>query len=162
MLKTTAVIALMATVAVQAAEAPRTVEEFNVKCPAATLLPQLDAAYHECNKGSVDGSCEKFVETFCQLSPEYDCQRSFDSTPDKKYVVPAIWLAGEGALEDYIGLLARMASGKDKMFNDKWFAKSSAAAKALFTSANFARVLDGHMAEEYGPLVEKLKKERHK
>jgi hypothetical protein len=158
MVRLAAVLALFGTLAAYAAEAPLGMREFNVKCPAPKLLPQLDAAYHECNNGFVNGSCERFVETFSQLAPEYDCQRSFDATPDKKYVVPAIWLAGDGALEDYIGLLARMASGKDKMFNDKSFTKSSAAARKLFTSKAFAHVLDGHMAEEYGPLVEELRR----
>ena len=51
-----------------------------------------------------------------------------------------------------------MGSGKDKMFKDKSFIKDSAAARKLFMSKAFARVLDGHMAEEYGPLVEELQK----
>jgi hypothetical protein len=151
-------LALVATLAVQASEAPPTMHAFNVQCPASRLLPQLDGAYHECNKAFENGSCERFVATFEQLAPEYDCQRSFDASSDKKYIVPAVWLAGDGALEDYIALLARMASGKDKMFKDQSFSKASAAARSLFASEAFAGVLDGHMAEEYGPLAEKLRK----
>jgi len=158
MMKPLAVIALVGASAVQASEAPPTMREFNVHCPASKLLPLLDSAYHECNKGLANGSCERFVATFGQLAPEYDCQRSFDATPDKKYVVPAIWLAGDDALEDYIVLLARMASGKDKMFRDESLGEASAAARKLFTSEAFSGVLDGHLAEEYGPLVEELQK----
>ena len=145
-----------------ASEAPREMTQFNVTCPAQKLLPVLDAAYHECNKGFENGSCERFVETFKQLSPEYDCQRSFDATSEKNYIVPAVWLAGDGALEDYIALLARMTSRKDKVFSDKWFRKASADAKQLFGSKAFQSVLDGHMAEEYGPLSKRLEKELRK
>ncbi len=145
-----------------ASEAPLEMTQFNVTCPAQKLLPVLDAAYHECNKGFVNGSCERFVETFKQLSPEYDCQRSFDATSEKNYIVPAVWLAGDGALEDYIALLARMTSRKDKVFSDKWFRKASADARQLFGSKAFQRVLDGHMAEEYGPLSKRLEKELRK
>jgi hypothetical protein len=141
-----------------ASEAPREMNQFNVICPAPKLLPALDAAYHECSKGFGNGSCERFVETFKQLIPEYDCQRSFD----KNYIVPAIWLAGSGALEDYIALLARMTSRKDKMFSDKWFRQATTDAKQLFGSEAFQSVLDGHMAEEYGPLSKRLEKELRK
>jgi hypothetical protein len=158
MLRLAALLILLGHLAAYAAEAQPGVGEFNVKCPAPKLLPLLDAAFHECNKGFVNGSCGRFVETLEQLVPKYDCQRPFDATADKQYTVPAIWLAGDGALEDYIALLARMASGKDKMFKDKSFTKDSAAARKLFMSREFARVLDGHMAEEYGPLVEELRK----
>lgn len=145
-----------------ASEAPKEMNQFNLTCPALKLLPVLDAAYHECNKGFVNGSCERFVETFKQLTPEYDCQRSFDAAAEKNYIVPAIWLAGSGALEDYIALLAKMTSRKDKIFSDKWFRKASTDARKLFGSKAFQNVLDGHMAEEYGPLSKRLEKEINK
>src|SRR5438874_10522170 len=91
-------------------EAPPGQTRFNVICPASQLLPVLDRAYHDCNHGFMDGSCEVFVESFRKLAPEYDCQRSFDATPSKNYIVPAVWLAGVGALEDYVGLMYRLAS----------------------------------------------------
>lgn len=145
-----------------ALEAPRDMSQFNVTCPAHKLLPVLDAAYHECNKGFVNGSCERFVETFKQLTPEYDCQRSFDATSETNYIVPAVWLAGNGALEDYIALLARMTNRKDKMFSDQWFRKATTEARRLFGSKAFQNMLDGSMAEEYLPLSKRLEKENSK
>jgi hypothetical protein len=142
-----------------ASEAPSSMKQFNVTCPTQKLLPVLDRAYHDCNNGFVNGSCEKFIETFRQLLPEYDCQRSFDATPTKNYVVPAIWLAGDGALEDYVRLLSRMSSPKDKMFTDKLFKKASLEAKKLFGSKEFQAILDGALAEEYLPLSNKTAKE---
>ena len=141
-----------------AVEAPEGMTQFNSTCPAPKLLPVLDAAYHECNKGFVNGSCERFVETFKQLTPEYDCQRSFDATAGKNYVVPAVWLAGSGALEDYIALLARLSSPKDKLFSGKWFISARTDARELFGSKAFQRVLDGHMAERYLPLSRRLER----
>ena len=135
-----------------AAEAPSDQREFNVACPAQKLLPVLDGTYHQCNKGFVNGSCEKFVDTFKQLLPEYDCQRSFDATPTKNYIVPAVWLAGDGALEDYTQLLSRMALLKDRMFKQKSFRNATTKARKLFGSKEFRKILDGSLAEEYSPL----------
>ncbi len=86
-----------------AGEAPPGMTRFNVQCPTPRLLPVIDAAYHECNNGYENGSCAKFVSLFVQLLPEYDCQRSFDHTPAKDYVVPAVWLTG-AAHEDFLRL----------------------------------------------------------
>jgi hypothetical protein len=104
----------------------------NLECPAPTLLPPLDANYHECNRGFQNGSCDKFVDLFQQLLPRFDCQRSFDTGP-----VPALWLADSAAMEDYVHLLSRLKTPK---------------AKALFGSAAFREILDGALAEEYVPL----------
>lgn len=145
-----------------ASEAPSDMKQFNMNCPAQKLLPVLDAAYHECNKGFVNGSCERFVQTFRQLLPEYDCQRSFDAIPTQNFIVPAIWLAGDGALEDYVHLLSRMSSGKDRTFTDEWFRKDIAEAKKLFASKEFQEILDGHLSEEYGPLAKRLESELRK
>lgn len=139
-------------------EAPDGMTQFNVTCPAPKLLPLLDAAYHECNKGFVNGSCERFVETFRQLTPVYDCQRPFDAAAGKNYIVPAVWLAGIGALEDYIALLAKLSSRKDKMFSDKWFKRARTDARELFGSEAFRGILDGHMAEKYRPLSRRLER----
>jgi hypothetical protein len=133
--------------------------QFNITCPAPTLLPTLDAAYHECNKAFANGSCDRFVDTFAKLTPEYDCQRAFDAAAGKNYIVPAIWLAGDGALEDYVALLAKLASRKNKLFSGHWFDRASADARRIFAAKAFQRVLDGHLAEEYGPLSKRLEKE---
>jgi len=153
------ILILVVSVPLLAKEAPRDMRQFNVTCPAPKLLPVLDAAYHECNNGYVNGSCEKFVETFRQLLPEYDCQRSFDATPTQNFIVPAIWLAGDGALEDYVRFLSRMSSSKDKMFTNKLFQKATDEAKKLFGSNEFRNILDGHLAEEYWPLSKKVESE---
>jgi hypothetical protein len=117
----------------------------------------LDRAYHDCNHGFEDGSCATFVDSFRQLVPEYDCQRPFDATPDRSYVVPAIWLAGDGALEDYVDLLYRLASPK-KMFSSRQFRRATSAARTLFGSGEFRRVLDGYLAERYVPLSQKMER----
>jgi hypothetical protein len=153
------VFVLMLSPSLYAAEAPQDMKQFNVNCPAQQQLPVLDKAYHECSNGFVNGSCENFVESFRQLLPEYDCQRSFDATPSKNYIVPAIWLAGDGALEDYIRLLYRMTSPKDKMFNKVNFRDVTKVAKKLFGSKEFRHILDGSLAEEYMALSEKMSRE---
>jgi hypothetical protein len=111
----------------------------NLECPAAALVPQLDANYHECGQGFKNGSCEKFVGVFKQLLPRFDCQRSFDTSP-----VPALWLANSAAVEDYVHLLSHL---------------NIPTAKHLFASSEFRAILDGTLAEEYVPLS--LKAERY-
>ena len=147
-----------------AEEAPVDMQAFNVTCPAAKLIPVLDTAYHECNNGYVKkgASCEKFVAVFKQLLPEYDCQRPFDTSPTQKYIVPAIWLAGDGADEDYIRLLWRMASKKGKMYRNQWFRKPVYEAKILFASKEFRHILDGAIAEEYVSRSKKMERELRK
>ncbi len=132
-----------------AIERPAGIQKFNITCPASKLLPVIDTAYHDCHNGFVNGSCERFVETFQQLLPKYDCQRPVDATPKKNYTVPAIWIASEGAVEDYTRLLFRLSSPNDKMFSDKWFQKATLDAKKLFGSQKFRDILDGALAEEY-------------
>ncbi len=139
---------------VLASGAPPDRQEFNVTCPESKLLPVLDTAYHECNNGYANGSCERFVENFRLLMPKYDCQRSFDTSP-----VPAIWLAGPGALEDYVRLLWRMASSKDKMFTHTLLQRAAAEGKKLFGCEEFRHVLDGALAEEYLPRSKKVERE---
>ncbi len=139
---------------VLASKAPPDMQQFNVACPTSKLLPLLDAAYHSCRHGYIysDGhtDCEKFVEIFRQLLPEYDCQLPEDDW--KKYIVPAIWLAGPGAEEDYIHLLWQMSSSKDKLFTGKFskpYQKAVAEAKRLFGSKEFRRALGADLAEVY-------------
>jgi len=55
-------------------------------------------------------------------------------------------------------LLYELVSGKNQTFDGKWFAKEKDRARAIFLSPEFRDVLDGHMAEEYFPLIEALRK----
>ena len=107
-------------------------EPTNALCPSTKLAPELDANYHECSHGFQNGSCEKFVHTFKELLPRYDCQRSFDTEP-----VPAVWLVNSAAHEDYVRFLSRMKQLE---------------ARRLFASPEFRATLDGALAEDYGPL----------
>lgn len=131
------------------AEAPPSMTVFNKACPSVKLAPVIDHAYHECANGYMNGSCETFIRTFRELIPTYDCQRPFDSTPTKQYIVPAIWLSGTAELEDYVKLLARMADPKDWLFSKPDLSKVTAQGVALFGSKEFRSVLDGDLAEEY-------------
>jgi hypothetical protein len=129
-------------------EATRSMKQFNVICPARELLPELDRAYHECDN-SFDGSCEKFVATFRKLLPDYDCQRPFDATPTQNFIVPAIWLAGDGPLDDCVRLLARLAKSSARSASKLYSPGAIDAAQRLFGSKEFRHILDGELAEEY-------------
>jgi hypothetical protein len=129
-------------------EAAMTMKQFNFTCPMRELLPVLDRDYHECNNG-FDGSCEKFVATFWKLLPEYDCQRPFDATPTQNFIVPAIWLAGDGPLEDYVRLLAHLAKSRAMSASRLYSPGAIDAAQRLFGSKEFRHILDGELAEEY-------------
>ena len=107
-------------------------EPGSTACPAHKLLPTLDTSYHECSHGFDNGSCATFIETFKKLLPTYSCKRSFDTSP-----VPAVWLADDAALEDYVKLLSGM---------------KEPAARKLFGSEVFRAILDGALAEDYGDL----------
>lgn len=145
-----------------AAEAPPDMKTFNQTCPAKKLAPVIDHAYHECSNGYMNGSCEIFISTFQQLIPIYDCQRAFDSTPTKQYIVPAIWLSGSAELEDYVKLLARMADPKDWLFSKPDMTNIAAKGSMLFGSKEFRSVLDGALAEEYFEQSEKVEKRNAK
>ena len=112
-------------------KAPAGTRKFNIACPAKELLPKVDLAYHRCNNGRRD-ECGQFVTLLRQTLPKYDCQRPFD----QDYVVPVLWLA-DAAMEDYVRLLSRLPSLE---------------ASRLFASQEFREVLDGDLAEEFGPL----------
>ena len=128
----------------------------NDRCPFPEIYVETDRSYHECANGYVKKgtSCELFIKTLEQILPRYDCKRSFDTSP-----VPAIWLFG-AASKDYIELLYELASGADPMYSSNWFADVSASARVIFLSEEFRAVLDGTMAEEYYPLIEKVREER--
>ena len=114
-------------------------------CPAQELLPLLDSNYHECNRGFLNGSCEKFVDVFSNLTGRYDCRRSFDHDP-----VPAIWLSGSAATEDFVALLARLAESEpESEASRKLNEKARAKARHLFGSQSLRDVLDGDLAEQY-------------
>src|SRR5262245_51623857 len=127
-------------------------EGLNLRCPFNSTFQAFDLAYHSCSNGHVkeQGSCGTFVELFRKLIPKYDCARSFDTGP-----VPAIWLAEDGAVEDYVRLLYVLAIRK-KPYDSQWWDKSSADAKTLFGSPEFRTILDGHLAEEFLGLSEKV------
>ena len=108
------------------------------KCPTARLLPEFDAAYHECRRGFENSSCKRFVAIFRELLPKYDCRRSFDTEP-----VPAAWIANSAALEDYVKLLSKLRTSD---------------ARTLFGSQAFREILDGALAEAYGDKSREVEK----
>jgi hypothetical protein len=126
----------------------------NISCPANNVAPQLDAAYHACSNGYIDGSCQRFLQAFNVLTGRYDCQRSFDTAP-----VPAVWLSPEGALDDYVRLVFQIAT--KPQFKDKLYHGVQQEAHEFFTSKEFHGILDGALAEDYLPksraLAKKLK-----
>jgi hypothetical protein len=128
-----AVATIIASFSVVAREAPMGMSDFNRTCPAPKVLPMLETSYQGCVARELH-ACDTFVTLFRQLLPEYDCQRAFDATPKAKYVVPAIWLAGEPALDRYLRLLSQL---------------SNPSARELFASPEFRAILDGEFAETY-------------
>lgn len=132
--------------------APSGMKEFNKICPAQKLCPDLEQYYQACSKKPNSEVCIKFIEAMKQLSPVYDCQRSFD----KQYIVPAIWLCDEkrreagasyAVTETYYELLSNLKLKE---------------AKEYFASPLFRSVLDGYMAEEYYDKSERLEKQLNK
>lgn len=110
-------------------------------CPAREVLPKLDAAYHAC-RHYADESCNNFIAAFNRVTSRYDCKRSFDTGP-----VPAVWLAGDSALDDYVQLIWLVAT--KEQYKSKLYKGANAKARALFSSSEFQGVLDGTLAEEY-------------
>lgn len=104
-------------------------------CPTAHLLNELYIADAQCSATKSSDACPRFIDLFEELIPAHNCRRSFDSKP-----VPAIWLAGNGQLEQYVAHLSKMKSKN---------------AVALFSSSKFRAILDGSLAEEYAPLSER-------
>jgi hypothetical protein len=117
--------------------APKEMTEFNKKCPAPKLCETIYENLQSCDKGNKH-QCSQFVDNFQKALPEYDCQRSFDSTVKEKYIVPAIWLCETH--EYFLNELSKMKTKK---------------AKQLYGSKELRTTLDGHLAEEH---LEKSKK----
>lgn len=128
---------------VAASEAPRGMTKFNQVCPAPKLLPELEKSYRACTARDT-AACDRFVAVLKDLLPEYDCQRKFDAGPPP-YIVPAVWLAGDRALERYFALLAKL---------------KTPAAQEVFASAAFRNALDGEFAEEYRERSEEAARKR--
>jgi len=123
--------------------------QLNVKCPSQKLAPLIDNYYHECHSGMIRGeynSCERFVDVFKELMPEYDCARPIDMSGVKKYTVPAIWLLGSGQFSDYHALIHDLVF--KKMYSFPEYSKAIKEAEALFFSEEFKKVLDAE-GEEY-------------
>ncbi len=132
-----------------AAEAVDTSTQLNVTCPAQKLGPLIDNYYHECHSGMVkaeDNSCERFVGTFKELMPEYDCARTTDMSVAETHTVPAIWLLGPGQFADYHTLVHDLVF--NKMYSTPVYSKARKEAAALFFSEEFKRVVDA-AGEEY-------------
>lgn len=110
-------------------------------CPAADVLPKLDVAYHAC-RHYADESCNNFIAAFTSVTGRYDCKRAFDTDP-----VPAVWLAGAGALDDYVQMMWLVAT--NEQYKSKLYKGAYSKARALFSSGEFQAVLDGALAEEY-------------
>ncbi len=145
-----------------ATEVGNNIKQFNIMCPAKKLGPIIDNFYHECHSGMIRNeynSCEKFISTFKELMPEYDCARNMDLSGTRKYNVPAIWLLGDGQFSDYHTLI------HDMVFNKKYsiieYAKARKDATALFFSSEFKKVLDasGEIYEDEWEAHDKKKNE---
>jgi hypothetical protein len=111
------------------AEAPKDMKEFNKTCPAPTLCKQIQQEMETCKTKK---SCEAFLTSYKKLLPQYDCQRPFDRTATKNYIVPAIWLCEDH--EELLGFLSKMKSKN---------------AQKLFGSSALRSSLDGELAENY-------------
>ena len=109
--------------------APAGMKEFNKKCPTPKMCTDLNEDMEACKKKS---ACAQFVVHYKAVLPEYDCQRSFDSTPKQEYVIPAIYLCENN--EELLGFLAKLKTKE---------------ARILFGSQELRDTLDGSVAEEY-------------
>jgi len=132
---------LLLPVCLIAEQAPEWMKDFNKTCPAARLCPILELQYQECKIQLHGRACIEFVNMMKELSPTYDCQRSFDNTPTGNYIVPAIWLCGEElresgipVVDDYLGLLSKLHILE---------------ARRYFGGELFRSTLDGYYAEMY-------------
>ena len=115
-------------------EAPPGMRKFNMNCPARKLCPELDSHYQLCKNNPNSKACLKYIGIFKKLIPTYDCQRSYDHTSTKDYIVPAFWLCDKEKLWDYIELLSKL-DDQD--------------AQEFFASSDFRSILDGELAEGF-------------
>src|SRR6266513_3996354 len=131
---------------VVASEARRSMTRFNVQCPYQRSKTILEESFSSCTGGD-HAACDRFLDTFKALTVTSDCQRPFDATLTKKYIVPALWLAGDEKLERYVTLVANLKTPK---------------ARALLASREYRCVLDGYIAEMYREESLKAEKELSK
>lgn len=117
-----------------AAEAPKNMKEFNINCPAKDICHQFDKYYQLCKQNRDSDTCLRYIQLFKKLAPAYDCQRPFDHTPTKDYIVPAFWLCNEEKSWDYIDLLSKLTLSDAQKF---------------FSSSQFRSILDGETAEGF-------------
>lgn len=96
-------------------------------CPTMNLLSKIQEADKLCQDLKDDNACSNFVDAFDKLIPSYNCKRPFDDAP-----VPALWLAGDRAVEQYVNNISRL---------------DSARAKEITSSSRFAKLLDGSMSK---------------
>jgi len=123
-------------------EATSDMNKFNVTCPAKELCPKFERQYQSCKDNPHSEACLNYIAIFKKLVPRYDCQRPFDHTPTKDYIVPAFWLCDEEKSWDYIELLSRLDIQE---------------AQEFFASSDFRSILDGELAEGFYDMS--LKKE---
>lgn len=141
-------IVMLTASVVFAKEAPKDMTKFNDLCPAEELCPLLDVSFKSCKSSEKEQVCSIYVEIFKNLVDVYDCQRPFDNTDDKKFIVPAVWLCDETKLWGYIELLSKLR------FND---------AQEFFASSEFRSILDGMYSEGFMDLsLEREKSLRNK
>ncbi len=144
------------------AETDKAITQLNIKCPAKKLERVIDNFYHECHSGMIRNeynSCEKFVIVFKELMPEYDCARDIDMSGAKKFIVPAMWLLGDGQFADYHSLIHELVF--EKKYSIVEYTKARKEARTLFYSQEFKKVLDaaGEVYEAEWEAHEKKKKE---
>jgi len=108
--------------------------EFNIFCPAKEFCPKLNQFYHSCKEKRDPDICVNYVKTLKKLIPVYDCQRLYDRTPTKNYIVPAFWLCDSSKLWNYTKFLSEL---------------DFIEAQNLFSSPEFRSVLDGELAEGF-------------
>ena len=115
-------------------EAPKDMIKFNITCPAKELCPLLDQAFENCYTTKKEEVCSIYIQIFKMLVDNYDCQRSFDNTPTKKYIVPAYWICDASKSLAYIELLSKLELPEAQKF---------------FASSEFRSILDGETAEGF-------------
>ncbi len=132
------IILFLASTISYAKESDKGTKVFNKTCPAPSLCKQIQKELEECK---MKKNCEAFLSSYQKLLPEYDCQRKFDHTPTKDYIVPAIWLC-----ENHAELLEHLSKINSKK------------AQKIFGSSALRNSLDGDLAEQY--LQKSLKVEK--
>jgi hypothetical protein len=137
------IVILLTSVFGIAKEAPKGMTEFNVTCPAGELCPLLELSFDSCKSSKKEQVCSIFVEIFKNLVDDYDCQRPFDNTPTKNYIVPAVWLCGSSELWDYVELLSNLE------YPD---------AQDFFASSEFRSILDGALGQRFREQSRKTEK----